>query len=314
MNSLKNRLLIFANDAASANVTMAYAYLNKSYFDEIIAFPIGVSDTIYKNFISEHIRYHKPEFLPSDTIVTGTSGLNSNYEMNIIKKAKENNVKRTITIVDTIQNFDMRFNLNDKIIESKFLADEIWVFEKNFTTHISAIQQKILYKKDIYVEFLKVYYTNNIPIAKNPLIEKYQNGYLVVLTEYIYEFYGLKLGFTEYEILKNILETIDKLNLDIPIFLKLHPKEHPNKFNILLRQYSHLNILIDRWNIQELISNSKVVFGINSSVFKECILFKKPTYSIQINTLQVHQPELLDVNSIIIKKNSLTKILKKYFT
>ena len=314
MNLSKNRLLIFANDAASANVTMAYAYLHKDSFDEIIAFPLGVADIIYKNFIKEYISYDTPLFLRSDIVVTGTSGLNSNYEMSIMKKAKENNVQHTITIVDNTQNFNMRFQLDNETIQSKFLAEEIWVFQQDFKTNIDNIQEKIVYKKDIYIKFLESYYAQNIPIAKDKLIQKYQHGYLVILTEYIYEFYGLKFGFTEYEMLEYILDAIDKLDLNIPIFLKLHPKEHPNKFNILLRKYSHLNILKDTWNIQELIFDSKVVFGINSSVFKECHFFNKPTFSIQIDAKKIHHVKQLDVESLITKKNSLSKILQKYFS
>lgn len=311
---MNTRLLLFANDAASANVSMAYAYLHKDSFDQIIAFPLGVADTIYKNFIKEYISYDTPLFLSSDTVVTGTSGLDSNYEMSMIKKAKENNVKYTITIVDNVQNFDMRFQLGNKTIESKFLADEIWVFEKGFKTYIPSIKEKIVYKKDIYIEFLKYFYTKNTPIAKDKLIQTFQNSYLVILTEYIYELYRLELGFTEYEMLVYILDAIDKLNLDIPIFLKLHPKEHQNKFNILLRKYSHLKVYKENWNIQELIYNSKVVFGINSSVFKECRLFKKPTYSIQINSSKLNQVKKLNLQSIIKKEDTLISILKKYFS
>ncbi len=311
---MNNRLLLFANDAASANVTVAYAYFNKNNFDEIIAYPIGVAKEIYQKYIKEYIVQEKPLFYSKDTVVTGTSGLNSDYEMGIIKQAKEKNVKYTITIIDNITNFDMRFILDNKIISSEFLADEIWVFQKNFKTNILEIQKRIVYKEDVYIKFLQDIYTQNIPLANHKIIQKYKNNYIVILTEYLYELYGLEFGFTEYDMLENILQSIEKLHLNIPILLKLHPRENSNKFNIILRKYSSLNIFKDNYNTHELIYYSKLIFGINSSVFKESTILNKPTYSIQINSKKNMLMTSLQNENIIYNKNQLTSIIKKYFT
>lgn len=199
--------------------------------------------------------------------------------------------------------------LDNKLIEKRYAPDKIWVFEEKFTSNISFLNSKIVYKENIYFEFLKKYYQEHPPKLQNDFIKKYKHNYLVILSEYVYELYGLNFGFTEYEFVEVILQTIHELDLNIPIFLKLHPKEHKNKFNILLRKYSHLTILQDECNIQELIYYSKLVFGINSSVFMESQIFCKPTYSIQINAKKISIPRYLPKTSIITKQKDIIKII-----
>lgn len=312
--SSKNRLLLFANDPASANVTSAYAYLFKDSYDEILAFAFDdVAKKIYLEYIPEFISEENTNFQTSDTVVTGTSGINPSYEMNAIVNAKKVNVSKTITIVDNTVHFNSRFLLNNNILPKEYLPDEIWLFEKNYICSIDYFNEKIVYKEDIYDLFLKHFLQENPPIIKNSFVQKFQNNYLVILTEYVYDFYGLEFGFTEYEMLECILEEINKLNINIPIFLKLHPKEHTNKFNILLRKYSHLNIYQGNCNIQELIYYSKIVFGINSTVFKECLLFHKPTFSIQIDAKKTNKSPLIEEKRTILHKEKLELILKQYF-
>jgi len=304
------RLLIFANDAASANVTMSYSYLYKDNFNKILAYPNGVAKDIYSQHIDNYIGSSNYTFLCTDTVVLGTSGLDANYEMNILIEAKKSNVQKIIIILDAISNFNMRFSINNKIISEKYLPNEIWVFDNTFKSKYEYINKKFIYKENIYNLFLQKFYKNDLPKINNNFIKIHKNNYLVILTEYIYELYGLKFGFTEYDVVQNILEEVNNVNINIPIFLKLHPRENKNKFNILLRKYNHLDIIQQDCNIQELIYYSKLVFGINSSVFMECSLFNKLTYSIQINS-----KILIDNDIVIVKsKEQLDTILKDNFT
>ncbi len=313
--SLKNRLLVFANDAASASITLAYTYLYKEQYKEVLVFPYDeIAKNIYKEYIPSLICEKKVPFQSTDVIVTGTSGIDPSYEINTIVQAKIERVTKVIVLVDNIVHFNMRFVYKDKILPEKYLPNEIWIFQKNFRSDIEYINKKIIYSDDIYTQFLnKIFNTQKLNITHS-FIKEHKNTYLVILTEYIYDFYRLEYGFNEYDMLQDILEEIDKLNLNIPIFLKLHPKEHSKKFNILLRKYSHLNIVKDSCNIQELIYYSKIVFGINSSVFKECKLFKKPTYSIQLNSKKKISPTYLDLESIVSSKKKLSIVIKKHFS
>ena len=307
---MKNRLFLFANDAASANVTIAYAYLYGSFYDTILAYPYGVAKSLYKEHIPTYISNNtQVTFNTLDTVVTGSSGINSSFELNMIKQAKISNVHKCIMIIDNISNFNMRFTIKNQIIEKSYLADEIWVFDKNFQSNATYINQNIIYKENIYDIYLKELLKKNQPIATHPFVKKNQNNYIVILTEYLYELYGLKFGFTEYNMVECILQAIDDLELQIPVFLKLHPREHKNKFNILMRKYNHLNILKDDCNIQELIYYSRIVLGINSSVFIESLLYKKPTYSIQINSKTQMNLLYLKEENIIYTQEEIKNIL-----
>lgn len=305
----QNRLLLFANDAASANSVIAYAKLYGDQFSSIKAYyGCDVAKKLYEKYIPNFICQSEISFLKTDLVVTGTSGIDSSYELNIIKKAT-NCVKKIICIVDNISNFNMRFTIDDKILEKDFLPNEIWVYNKDFKCNISYINEKIVYKENIYLKFLQKSYENKKPELKNVFVKKNQFKYLVFISEYVYELYGLEFGFCEYDILENLLSSIEKLNLNIPIFIKLHPREHKNKFNILLRKYNHLYIVCEDCDIQELIYYSKVVFGINSSVFMESKLFKKDTYSLQINSKKQMNVNMIDEENIIKNQETLENIL-----
>jgi hypothetical protein len=284
---MKTRLLIFANDPAGANVTMAYAKLHKAKYSTILAFCTNTSISIYQEHIQEYISdINNLKFTSSDTIITGTSGINSYYELDIIKNAKNNNVKKTIMIVDNTSNFLMRFTINNNIIEEKYLCDEIWLF-KEYNSKINYLNRRLKIKENFYTKYIRKLYNQNPPNITNNFIVKNKKRYITILSEYVYELYGLEYGFTEYEVVENILNSIHIYNHNIPIYLKLHPKEHKNKYNILLRKYSNLNICTYYTNIQEIIYYSKAIFGINSSVFIESIILNIPTYSIQIDSTKI---------------------------
>lgn len=311
---MNGNLLIFANDAASANMTIAYSFLYGKFYNKIFAYPTGVAIQLYEQHIKSHICNSQLVFKPTDTIVTGTSGLDSSYELNIVKEAIISKVLKTIMIVDNTKNFNMRFSINNKITPDENLPNEIWIFDKCFSSNIDSLNNKLIYKENIYTIFIQQLLKKYKPNITHPFVKENQNEYLVILTEYLFELYGLKFGFTEYEMLEHILKAIEESNIKIPIFLKLHPREHKNKFNILLRKYSHLNIIQDDCNIQELIYYSKVVFGINSSVFQESHLFNKPTYSIQINSKKLVNPTYLNKKFIISTNQQLFLIMKKYLS
>ncbi len=309
-----NTLLAFAFDAASANMVVSYIGLYKDNYSKIKAyFGSPVSKNIYLQHIPLYICEEKDIDFSNSTVITGTSGINSSYEMNILKKAKQSNVQKSIVIVDNTSNFEMRFLLDNQILDEKFAPDEIWVFDKTFKSSIEYLNKQLICKENIYEIYLNKIFKNQEPKLTNEFVIKHQFQYLVILSEYLYELYGLNFGFTEYEMVENILDSIDKLNPNIPIFLKLHPRENRNKYNIIFRKYSHLNIICEDCNIYELIFYSKVVFGINSSVFMECKLFNKPTFSIQIQSTKKINIKLFDYIQIIDIQKKLDNILNKHF-
>ncbi len=307
-----NRLLCFAHDAGSANVTLAYAYLYKNVYTIIQAFPKGPAVNIWKENLPSYLSDEPFKFLPTDTIVTGTSGKHSTYEMEMIVAAKKENVKKIITILDNTSNFEMRFLLNDSILDQEHLPNEIWIDQENFRSKIDYLNDKLIYRHNIYDEYIQNRFKDNPPNLNNNTIKKYNGQYLLILTEYISDLYGDKFGFDEFDFLRNVFDSINELLLNVPIILKKHPAEEINKYDQLLTQYGHLNIMQLDCSIQELVYYSKMIFGISSSVFKDAIIFQKPTYSIQIGSNQEIQT-YLDNQYIIHNKQELLPILSKKF-
>lgn len=305
-----NTLLAFAFDAASSNMVVSFIRLYKDNYSEIKAFyGSAIAKNIYLQHIPEYICEEKNIDFANSTLIAGTSGINSSFEMNILKKAKQSNVQKSIVIVDNTSNFEMRFLLDNQILDEKFAPDEIWVFDKAFKSKVEYLNKKLVFKENIYEIYLNKIFKNEEPKLTNEFIIKHKFGYLVILSEYLYQLYGLNFGFTEYEMVEYILDSVDKLNPNIPIFLKLHPRENKNKYNILLRKYNQLNIVCQDCNIHELIFYSKLVFGINSSVFMECNLFDKPTFSVQIGSKKEMYLRFLEKEKIIFSKKDLENIL-----
>jgi|GEM_PF-1355702 len=307
-----NRLLCFAHDAGSANVTIAYADLNKNIYNVIQAFPKGPAIKIWQENLPTYLANEPFKFLPTDTIVTGTSGKYSTYEMEMIVAAKKAKVKKIITILDNTANFEMRFLLHNSLLDQKYLPDEIWIDQENFRSKIDYLNDKLMYRHNIYGEYMQNRFKDNPPNLNNNTIKKYNGQYLLILTEYISDLYGDKFGFDEFDFLRNVFDSINELLLNVPIILKKHPAEEINKYDHLLTQHSNLNIIQLDCSIQELVYYSKMIFGISSSVFKDAIIFQKPTYSIQIGSNQEIQT-YLDKQYIIHNKQELLPILSKKF-
>ena len=301
-----DKTLFFAHDAGGANVTMAYAHKLHKQGLHVKVYPKGPASKIYE----KHIPYlidKVPEFDKNTTVIVGTSGIHSDYEMQILKKAKKEGVKKTIVILDSIDELSMRFMLDGKKLESCYFPDEIWSKEYPLPQDFTPIHTLIKQINDPYIEYINETLYENAPSLTNPLIKKYKGEYLVILSEYVRELFGDKFGFDEYDSIKHILEAITKLQLDIPILLKTHPAEPKNKYKDLIKN-SSLNLHEFEGSIHELIYYSKVVLGINSSVFHETLFLEKPTYSIQIGSI-LKMDDILPKDMIIYSKKELEDML-----
>lgn len=307
--SLNNRILAFAYDAGGANLVMAYAYYMYKKGHNIKCYPKGPAVKIFENHIPFLISNEKVVFQKEDSVIIGTSGIHSDYEMNILLKAKKEELE-VKCFLDSTSNLKLRFSLDNKFIEEKYLPDEIICENRSGFDSFPQIKKRVIYQENIYLKYLKNIFYPQILQTKNIDILKYQGEYLLILTEYLFELYGNRFGFTEYDVLENILSSIKKLSLDIPIFLKLHPAEKNDKYDELLNQYK-LKVFKNDYNIQEVLYNSKIVFGLNSSVFKEALLLEKPVYSIQIDAIE----DLGDMPNIeiISSKTQLEKVLQINF-
>lgn len=308
--NLNNRILVFSYDAGGANLAMAYAYYKNQEGYEVKCFPKGPAFRIFENHIPSLISTEPFQFKSSDIVVTGTSGIHSDYEMQIIKQSKKN-VFKTISLLDASGNLKMRFSINGKVLNEEFLPNEIY-YENDFDfLEYPLLKRRVVRKENLYLKYLKEVFYKNKLITKNRDILEHKMNYLLVLTEYISDLYGDKFGFNEYDFLEDILKTIDILSLNIVVFVKLHPAEDFNKYDSIIKSYKNLKIYKENYNIQEVLFNSKIVFGLNSSVFKEALVLEKPIFSVQIGAKK--NLDTIKEVEVINSSFELENILKKYY-
>jgi len=311
MNS-KNRILLFSHDAGGANEVMSYGFLKSKEGYEVIAYPKGPAINIFEQHIPNLIAKEPFSLQENDIIITGTSGIHSNYELEITKEANNLNIE-VITLLDSTDELLTRFTFNgETTISKKYLPSKIITNQKNFISEIQEIDHRLTYHKSYYLYYLKnFFYKNSIPITHS-IIKRYEGEYILLVTEYFQELFGNLYGFDEFGLCKNIFEAVKEINPEIPILLKTHPAENENKFDSLIKQYQ-LKIIRSNFIIQEAVKYSKCVFGINSSVFKDSTLINKPTFSIQINATK-NLNTILEKDYIIKSMEALKTVLLKLYS
>ncbi|PHO14054.1 hypothetical protein, partial [Malaciobacter marinus] len=104
---------------------------------------------------------------------------------------------------------------------------------------------------------------------------------------------------------------ISSVDLDIILFIKFHPAEDMKKFDKILKKYSFVKIYKGGFDIHEVLYNSKIVFGIDSSVFKESLLLNKQTYSLQIDAKE--RIDVIENVDILETKAQLETILRNTY-
>lgn len=284
LNNVSN-IKVFAHDAAAANVVVAYIFLN--YSDEaykIYAYPKGPATDIFeKNLLSNVTVYYDDnyDFHSGDLVVTGLSGIHSNYEIEVINKAKEKNVKNIISLLDRAINVDERFIIKEGNL-TDYLPRKILVpsSKKNLSAY-DEINNILESYENPYWKYIYEKCYKSPPNITDIIVEEYKHKYIVFFTEYIKEQYCDTLGYNEYTVMKDFVEVFK--NINIPIFIKLHPSEDEKKYDQYVPNNGNITIIKNSISTQELLYYSKVVFGFMSSVFYEAILIDRRCYSLQLN-------------------------------
>lgn len=276
------KVYLFAHDAASANMVYAQAIELMEDGCEVKVFGDGPAEKILKAKLPDVYTTSEPVFECVSMVVTGLSGVHSKYELFIIKKAREANVPKIISILDIPRNVDRRFEIDGVFLGEDYLADEIWCEEIDFETKYEIIRKRAVKKPNPYLTLLSKKYASSSPVLIHPMIHLYKNEYILYLCDYVIDQFGETLGFTEFSMLESFFGSISKCGVDRPIYIKLHPAEKLGKYDNIVKSFKSLNIHIIDAEIHELVYFSNVVFGISSSVFHECELLDKEFYSLQI--------------------------------
>ena len=284
LNNIQN-IKIFSHDAASANVVLAYVYFkynDKQY--NIIAYPQGPAIMIFKNEISQIATIKDSvdyDFEPNDIVITGLSGVSSNYELNVIKIAKECKVYQIISLLDVARSIDDRFLIDDNSIEDYLPYKILIPSTSSDVSQYKQINERLEFHENLYWDYIYNKSYKVAPKITNYIIQKNSNNYIVFFTEYIKDQFGDALGYDEFSIMKDFLEIF--ANINIPILIKLHPSEVKNKYDSYIKNNSNIFIIKDEISTQEILYYAKVVFGCMTSVFYEALLLNKKSYSLQLN-------------------------------
>ena len=320
------------SDPAGANSVFAIIdfliSLNKIYLKDFLVFTneFGSFEDKYSKIVKKIVfsnelcskieKEFKPDFIFSATSLNNFEHL---WRIYFFKKIK------VYSFVDHWCNYYKRFYFNDQLC----FGNEVWVIDK--VAAQAAIQEKIP--------------KNLIRIKGNPYYEKVKNFKPSVLKKSFFKQYNLDenkiiilyisdnikdnfdvdqdgnciLGFDEYSVITDILETLtnlsqnNKLNLsDYQFVVKIHPKANFQKFDRLIKKYNSLDIKIIK-NCDSLTINyySNYIFGMFSNMVIEAFLMKKNLLRVQtgqlvsdlINTKDIKDKTVKDIDKLYSEMN-----------
>jgi UDP-N-acetylglucosamine 2-epimerase len=122
------------------------------------------------------------------------------------------------------------------------------------------------------------------------------------------------LGYDEVQVFKDLVESLEKMKVKLPIIIKFHPRaEKLSKFDKIIKN-SKIKILIEKkLPAEALIEKSKLVVGMNSVVLFQAAIMGKPVLSYQPN-LKRPDPLMsnrLKISTAVYEKKSLYPALEK---
>ncbi|MFK2823616.1 hypothetical protein [Arcobacter sp. YIC-80] len=302
--NLNKKIKVFSYDAGGANLVMAYAYFMYKKGYKVECYPQGPAINIFNKHIPFLVNKSKAILQNNDKIIISTSGIHSDYEIEKLIEAKKKGLE-VFCFLDSVLNLEKRFCLNNVFLEESFLPDVIYSQTPEEIID-NRIRKRVEFKEDLYIKYIKEVFYPQLK-TKDELILENKGKYFLFLSEYILELYGDKFGFNEYDSLKLFLDSMEEEKNTTKIFIKLHPAENKNKFDDIINNYKNLNIYLKEFDLHEVLYNCKVVFGINSSVFKESLLLGKPTVSIQVKA-NIKIPKNI---KLIDSKNKLKQLLRQ---
>lgn len=261
MNSKYKPIGIISHDAGGAQLLSHFIINQKK---EFLFYCEGNSKKIFQNNIKSIVFSKlKDLFSRCDLIYITTGSEFEKKHIDISLSLK----KEVIVFLDHWINYRKRLLYKNKFLKPK----KIIVFD-NYAYSLSKKvfpKTEIQKKKNYFLAYLKK------GIEKNT-----EKKYLLILSEPIKEFRNDKsLKYDEYSSLENFLNFLKNKNTNYDIIIKLHPLERKNKYNNLIRKYKNINIRIYKeFNLLKLMTESKYIFGFNSSLLFYAKKMKIKTY------------------------------------
>ncbi len=209
-----------------------------------------------------------------DLIFTAT-GIGKTVDKKMLELAAKEGIK-SVSLVDFWSNYKLRFG--------KVLPDYILV--------IDPIMKKEMAEAD--------FPRKKLVVVGNPAFDKFRvfgkKGEYVSFFSQPFSELKINPGYDEIEVLKDIVESLEKLGFEGKLKIKLHPRAKcKRKFDGIMKKTSLDCSLTDSKNLLE---NSKAVFGMNTAVLFRAALGGKPVLS--------YQPELKGNDPLISNRLGLS--------
>lgn len=254
----KHRILAVAHDAGGANIIASLIKKYRNDFDWIACVNGPARKVFFKagiinfsgapgHFNNNRIEAILKSVIP-DLLLTGT-GWESDLETDFIKCAKKNKI-RTACFLDHWANYRERFgypgrwraNLPDMVLVGDRWAYKIALkngFSKDILYQVENPYFEEIIKQTKLIKQAKVKNTSNNKIRILYISESVSQHALRDHDDPNYS------GYTEYEVVEDLLEVIDCLKREkksVELKIRLHPSEKINKYAGLLRDKNYTGI------------------------------------------------------------------------
>lgn len=252
-------------------------------------------------------------YLPDQLLTaTSNSGL---LERAFIRAAKRSGIK-TLTVIDFWTNYTKRFLLvgesqliNDILpheiaVIDEFSASEMQAvgFPKDFihVTGQPAFDKFVAWTKKDQAKIVGQQLRHELRLTDNVRL-------LVFFSQYISDMYPVGTpgyrGYTEFDVLSDLIKTISDVCSPIFLAIKTHPKESPNKFEAQLKDAPSNVRLISGANSDALIMAADIIVGMTSTAMVKGFLAGRNIIS--------YQPGLCVRDEMILSRMGVIHTLQK---
>lgn len=273
-------ILFVVHDAGPAKY---FAYIMRSMDTcEYLCIASDISSKVFDEFNIEYIQKDREINLKNiNLIITGTC-IGSGIDKDWVKIGKDNNIK-TVSIIEHWSLYKKRFELDggydfpDIILVNDLLAKEEAI-KDGIDENLIHIGGNPVFENI----FKKEYSLSEIEDWKNELnISECKKIITFVSEEYKKDFSKSSLeyqGFDEFDVLDDIIGILDANDM---LLIKLHPAEDITKYEYLNDNQNI--IIIEKIDIDKLISFSDTFIGMGSMLLLEASLFRNSVYSYRPN-------------------------------
>jgi hypothetical protein len=253
-----------------------------------------------------------PDFkaLGIDCVFAGTSHPESSgyFELNCIRQAQQAGIK-TISFVDHWVNFRLRFLDENKEL---VLPDEIWVLDekaRQLAIEEGLPEYKLLVNQNPYHKYLEYLwkpsfkdkaYLDELNIPKEGL-------HILFIPDPLSLRNGKEIyGFTEIDVLNDLIEVLPHARIPIYLIVKAHPLQPI--ISIGKTTQNENVFFLKEVDSRELILACNLVVGIFSNLIVEAFILKKPV----VRYFPFYGTNDLFLSSLPILKFDSKKVLKKF--